>query len=254
MAQPEAAPWLIRRAGAPDGRAEARRPSVCGDPRVVGGGIVAVAFPDRARSPPPRPARSARPGPADSTCRRPGSPGGEPGYLLGTDSLGRDILSRLIHGARIAVIVALVAASLACLIGSLLGLPPVSFGAGSTVVVSRLIDVWMAFPPVLLSIVLAAAVGAGLGSVMLAIVVIDWTRFARVVRAEVMVQRQQDYVAAAAPSVSARWPIAAEARSCPTCCRCSSPCSPRDGHRGDRRGDPVLRRAVARPTRRPGAA
>ena len=55
----------------------------------------------------------------------------------------------------------------------------------------------MSFPPVLLSIVLAAAVGAGLGSVILAIVVIDWTRFARVVRAETQLQRQLDYVAAA---------------------------------------------------------
>ena len=64
-------------------------------------------------------------------------------------------------------------------------------------VVSRLIDIWMSFPPVLLSIVLAAAVGAGLGSVVLAIIVIDWTRFARVVRAETQLQRQLDYVAAA---------------------------------------------------------
>ena len=64
-------------------------------------------------------------------------------------------------------------------------------------IISRLIDIWMSFPPVLLSIVLAAAVGAGLGSVVLAIVVIDWTRFARVVRAETQLQRQLDYVAAA---------------------------------------------------------
>lgn len=125
------------------------------------------------------------------------APGGEPGFVFGTDSLGRDILSRLIYGARIAVIVALVAASLACLIGSLLGLAAGFFRGWVDQVVSRLIDVWMSFPPVLLSIVLAAAVGAGLGSVILAIVVVDWTRFARVVRAEVLVQRRLDYVAAA---------------------------------------------------------
>ena len=63
--------------------------------------------------------------------------------------------------------------------------------------VSRLIDVWMAFPPVLLSIVLAAVIGAGLTSVIAAIVVVDWTRFARVVRAETMVQLQRDYASAA---------------------------------------------------------
>jgi peptide/nickel transport system permease protein len=60
-----------------------------------------------------------------------------------------------------------------------------------------LIDVWMAFPPVLLSIVLAAVIGAGLTSVIAAIVVVDWTRFARVVRAETMVQLKRDYAAAA---------------------------------------------------------
>jgi peptide/nickel transport system permease protein len=125
------------------------------------------------------------------------SAGGDPAYLFGTDSLGRDILSRLIYGARIAVIVALVAASLACLIGSLLGLAAGFFRGWVDQAVSRLIDVWMSFPPVLLSIVLAAAIGPGLGTVILAIVVVDWTRFARVVRSEVLLQRQLDYVAAA---------------------------------------------------------
>lgn len=124
-------------------------------------------------------------------------PGGDPLYFFGTDSLGRDILSRLIYAARIAVIVALVAATLACIIGSGLGLLAGFYRGIVDQVVSRLIDVWMSFPPVLLSIVLAAVVGAGLDSVILAIVVIDWTRFARVVRSEVQVQTQLDYVAAA---------------------------------------------------------
>jgi peptide/nickel transport system permease protein len=125
------------------------------------------------------------------------APGGDAAFLFGTDSLGRDILSRLIYAARIAVIVAVVAASLACLIGSVLGLAAGFFRGGVDQVVSRLIDVWMSFPPVLLSIVLAAAVGAGLYSVILAIVVVDWTRFARVVRSETLLQSQLDYVAAA---------------------------------------------------------
>jgi ABC-type dipeptide/oligopeptide/nickel transport system permease subunit len=124
-------------------------------------------------------------------------PGGDPAFFLGTDSLGRDILSRLIYGARIAAFVAIVAATLACLAGSLLGLVAGYFRGLVDTIVSRLIDIWMSFPPVLLSIVLAAAVGAGLGSVVLAIIVIDWTRFARVVRAETQLQRQLDYVAAA---------------------------------------------------------
>jgi ABC-type dipeptide/oligopeptide/nickel transport system permease subunit len=123
--------------------------------------------------------------------------GGDPAFFFGTDSLGRDILSRLIYASRIAVIVALVAATLACVIGSLLGLAAGFYRGWVDQIVSRLIDVWMSFPPVLLSIVLAAAVGAGLSSVILAIVVVDWTRFARVVRSEVLLQRQLDYVAAA---------------------------------------------------------
>jgi peptide/nickel transport system permease protein len=123
--------------------------------------------------------------------------GGDPAYWLGTDSLGRCVLSRLIYAARTAVAVALIAASLAAMIGIAFGLIAGSFGGWVDQVVSRLIDVWMAFPPVLLSIVLAAVIGAGLTSVIAAIVVVDWTRFARVVRAETMVQLQRDYAAAA---------------------------------------------------------
>jgi len=123
--------------------------------------------------------------------------GGEPGYLFGTDSLGRCVLSRLIYSARTAVAVALIAASLAAAIGIAFGLIAGSFGGWVDQLTSRLIDVWMAFPPVLLSIVLAAVIGAGLTSVITAIVVVDWTRFARVVRAETLVQLQRDYAAAA---------------------------------------------------------
>jgi peptide/nickel transport system permease protein len=123
--------------------------------------------------------------------------GGEATFPLGTDSLGRCVLSRLMYAARTAVAVALIAASLAAIIGIAFGLIAGMFGGWIDQFVSRLIDVWMAFPPVLLSIVLAAVIGAGLTSVIAAIVVVDWTRFARVVRAETMVQLQRDYASAA---------------------------------------------------------
>jgi peptide/nickel transport system permease protein len=123
--------------------------------------------------------------------------GGDPAFIFGTDSLGRCVLSRLIYSARTAVTVALIAATLAALIGVALGLLAGSFGGWVDQIISRLIDVWMAFPPVLLSIVLAAVIGAGLTSVIVAIVVVDWTRFARVARAETMVQLTRDYAAAA---------------------------------------------------------
>ena len=121
----------------------------------------------------------------------------EPGYLFGTDNLGRDILSRLIHGARIALFVAVAAAAAAGLLGTVLGLLAGYLGGWVDIVVSRLVEIWMAFPAVLLSIVLVAVMGTGLHSVVIAIAVIDWTRFCRVVRAETMAQRQQDYVASA---------------------------------------------------------
>jgi ABC-type dipeptide/oligopeptide/nickel transport system permease subunit len=123
--------------------------------------------------------------------------GGEAAFPLGTDSLGRCVLSRLMYAARTAIAVALIAASLAAIIGIAFGLVAGMFGGWIDQLVSRLIDVWMAFPPVLLSIVLAAVIGAGLTSVIAAIVVVDWTRFARVVRAETMVQLQRDYASAA---------------------------------------------------------
>lgn len=123
--------------------------------------------------------------------------GAEPGYWLGTDSLGRDVLSRIIHDARVALSVALIAGAITCVIGATLGLLAGFLRGWVDLLISRLIDIWMAFPPVLFSILLIAVLGPGLWSIILAIVVIDWTRFARVVRAEAMAQGAMDYVASA---------------------------------------------------------
>lgn len=123
--------------------------------------------------------------------------GHEPGYYLGTDSLGRDVLSRILYGARLALTVALTAGSLTCLIGATLGLLAGYLRGWVDVAISRLIDIWMAFPPVLFSILLIAVLGPGLTSIIIAIVIIDWTRFARVIRAEAMAQGAMDYVTSA---------------------------------------------------------
>ncbi|MEO7337756.1 MAG: ABC transporter permease [Caldimonas sp.] len=118
-------------------------------------------------------------------------------HLFGTDSLGRDILSRLVYGARPAMIVAFAAATLAALAGTTLGLWSGFHGGWVDTAVSRLVDVWMSFPAVLLSIVLVAILGTGLTSVVAAIAIIDWTRFCRVVRAETQAQARLDYVTSA---------------------------------------------------------
>lgn len=133
--------------------------------------------------------------------------GAEPGYLLGTDSLGRDVLSRIMFGARIALGVALVAGTVTCVIGAALGVMAGFLRGWVDLVISRFIDIWMAFPPVLFSILLIAVIGPGLWSIIVAIVVIDWTRFARVVRAEAMAQGAMDYVASARVAGRGRWGV-----------------------------------------------
>ena len=121
----------------------------------------------------------------------------EPGYWLGTDSLGRDVLSRIIFGARLALAVALIAGGFTCLIGATLGLVAGFYRGWPDRIISCLVDIWMSFPPVLFAILLIAVLGPGLFSIIVAIIVIDWTRFARVIRAEAMSQSAMDYVTSA---------------------------------------------------------
>lgn len=118
-------------------------------------------------------------------------------HPLGTDSLGRDVLSRLLWGARVAVVVAVTSAVVSALVGV-----PVALVAGYSrgwvdTVLMRVVDVWMSIPAVLLAIALMAVLGLGLWKVILAIVVVDWTRFARVVRGEVLALREREFVEAA---------------------------------------------------------
>ena len=122
---------------------------------------------------------------------------GDPIFFLGTDNLGRDIASRIIYGTRTALIVAIVAATLAALLGTILGMIAGFYGGKIDMLISCAVDIWMSFPAVLLSIVLVAVIGAGLHAVIIAIVIIDWTRFCRVMRAETMVQKERDYVSSA---------------------------------------------------------
>jgi peptide/nickel transport system permease protein len=124
-------------------------------------------------------------------------PGGDPEFLLGTDSLGRDVLSRLVYGARVAMTVAVVASFGAMLLGGVLAHVAGYFGGRIDWLIGRIVDVWMSFPPVILSLILMVGLGTGLRNVILAIILVDWTRFCRVLRSEVLVVRRRDYVTAA---------------------------------------------------------
>jgi peptide/nickel transport system permease protein len=121
--------------------------------------------------------------------------GGDPAFPFGTDSLG--LLSRLIYGARSAMLVAFFASLGAMTIGTILAHVSGYFGGTIDWVIGRLVDVWMSFPPVILSLILMVGLGVGLDRVILAIILVDWTRFCRVLRSEVLVVTRHDYVAAA---------------------------------------------------------
>ena len=123
--------------------------------------------------------------------------GGARAHWLGTDALGRDVLSRLLYGARVAITVALLAASGAMLLGSVLAIIAGYFGGWLDWLIGRAVDVWMSFPPVVLSLILMTGLGVGERNVILAIVLVDWTRFCRVLRSEVIVVARRDYVTAA---------------------------------------------------------
>lgn len=122
---------------------------------------------------------------------------GDASFPLGTDSLGRCVLSRAIYGARVALLVAIVSAFGAMLLGSTLAVVGGYFGGKIDRGISYVVDLWMSFPPVVLSLILLVGLGSGVDKVILAVVLVDWTRFARVVRADVLVTRRRDYVLAA---------------------------------------------------------
>jgi peptide/nickel transport system permease protein len=122
---------------------------------------------------------------------------GSAAFPLGTDGLGRCVLSRAIFGARVALTVAVAAAFGSMLLGSTLALVGGYFGGIVDRLISYVVDLWMSFPPVVLSLILLVGLGTGVDKVILAVVLVDWTRFCRVVRADVLVTRRRDFVLAA---------------------------------------------------------
>ena len=120
-----------------------------------------------------------------------------PGHRLGRDSLGRDVLARVLYGARISLAVGAATVALSLAIGVALGALAGYRGGWLDELVGRLIDVLLAFPGLLLAIALAAVLGPGLRNVVLALSLLGWTGYARLTRAEVAALRRREFVAAA---------------------------------------------------------
>jgi peptide/nickel transport system permease protein len=126
--------------------------------------------------------------------------GGTPDHILGTDGLGRDIFSRIVHGARISVAVAVVTLGVGGAIGTLLGIVSGYAGGWVDEVIMRIVDIKFAVPLILIALALAMILGPSLGLLLGLLVFLIWGHFARQVRAEVLVIVTMDYVAAARSS------------------------------------------------------
>ena len=123
--------------------------------------------------------------------------GGSIEYPLGTDKLGRDILSRMMHGARVSLAVSMVAIFVGGGIGTAMGLMSGYFGGRVDSLIMRLVDISLSLPTILLALVLVAAVGPSFGTVVIVLVVLLWARYARLVRGESLSIRERDFIARA---------------------------------------------------------
>lgn len=123
-------------------------------------------------------------------------PPGTPGNLLGTDDFGRDILSRIIYGARITLYIIALVAVTAPVLGLLIGTVAGYFGGWIDATLMRLTDIFLAFPRLILALALVAVMGPGIENAVLAIALTAWPPYARVARAETLTVRSSDYIAA----------------------------------------------------------
>ncbi len=123
-------------------------------------------------------------------------PPGSPGHFLGTDDFGRDIWSRIVHGARITLYIIALVAVTAPLIGMLVGTVAGYFGGWVDQVLMRITDIFLAFPRLILALALVAVLGPGIENAVLAIALTAWPPYARVARAETLTVRNSDYIAA----------------------------------------------------------
>ena len=133
--------------------------------------------------------------------------GGTAKYLLGTDQLGRDVLSRLIFGARVSMVVGITAVLFAGALGTALGIVSGYLGGWVDQVIMRITDTWLALPALTFAIFLAAIVGPSMWNIVFILGLTYWTRYARVVRGEVLSLREREFVRLAIVAGCSKWTI-----------------------------------------------
>jgi peptide/nickel transport system permease protein len=133
--------------------------------------------------------------------------GGSRAHLLGTDHVGRDVLSRLIFGARVSIVVGFLAVIVAGAIGTTLGILSGYLGGWVDQVIMRLTDTWLALPALTFAIFLAAVVGPSVMNIVIILSAVYWTRYARVIRGEVLSLRERDFVRLAVVAGCSKWTI-----------------------------------------------
>jgi peptide/nickel transport system permease protein len=133
--------------------------------------------------------------------------GGNSNYLLGTDRLGRDVLSRVIHGARISLSISMLVILITAFIGTVLGVISGYLGGRIDGFIMRVTDMALSFPGILLALLLAVSIGPSYWTVVLALSILGWAAYTRMVRGEALKLRESDFVAQARISGASAWRI-----------------------------------------------
>ena len=121
---------------------------------------------------------------------------GSPDYPLGTDNLGRDVLSRIIYGSQVSLIVGIFAVMLAGAIGGVLGLVSGYYGGWIDAIIMRTVDAFLAIPSMLLMLIILFVMGPSLGTLIFTLGITNWVKYARIIRGEVLSMKERDFVKA----------------------------------------------------------
>ena len=133
--------------------------------------------------------------------------GGDTRHLLGTDHIGRDVLSRLLFGARVSLVVGFFAVVFAGVVGTTLGIISGYMGKWVDQIIMRITDTWLALPALTFAIFLAAILGPSEMNIIIILALVYWTRYARVVRGEVLSLKERDFVRLAVVAGCSKWVI-----------------------------------------------